>query len=526
VTVCLQLARALGATRRVDDFYTVALDALESGLGVRRSSILLFDDEGVMRFKAWRGLSDVYRRAVEGHSPWRPDTPDAAPIVVPDVRADPALAALQSVILAEGIAALTFVPLVSGGRVTGKFMLYYDSPHAADASELELASVIAAQIAFAVERTQSESRARQSEERLRFALEAGTMGTWEWEPRSQAVRWSDNLERIHGYEPGTFDGTFDAFQREIHPEDRARVLDSIERALAAGAPHEVEYRILTRRGDVRWLEAKGRVERDEHGNVVRLSGVCMDVTVRKQTEAARAEATEQASRATARLAAIVESSGDAIVSKNLDGIIMSWNRAAERLFGHTVEEAVGRSITLIIPEDRLPEEDDVLTRVRAGRSIEMETIRQAKDGRRFPISLTVSPIRDREGRIIGASKIARDISDRRRVEAERAQLHARLATLVTASASLLNAPDAEAVAAATVATAQDLLVADGYALWANHPDDGSWRMIAFHGVSERFATRVIAGVQGAASAGEIPFTEPWAVSDVSEQPLLAPQLAA
>ncbi len=129
--------------------------------------------------------------------------------------------------------------------------------------------------------------------------------------------------------------------------------------------------------------------------------------------------------ASARLAAIVESSDDAIVSKTLDGIITSWNRAAERIFGWTAAEAVGRHITLIFPEDRHPEEDDLLARLRRGERIEhFETVRITKDRRLIDVSITVSPIRDATGRIIGASKIARDITDRRQSEVARSRLAA------------------------------------------------------------------------------------------------------
>lgn len=115
----------------------------------------------------------------------------------------------------------------------------------------------------------------------------------------------------------------------------------------------------------------------------------------------------------ARLAAIVDSSDDAIVSKTLDGVITSWNRAAERLFSYSAAEAVGQHIFLIIPDDRRQEEEEVLARLRRGERIDhFETVRQAKDGRRIPVSLTVSPIRNARGTIIGASKIARDITER------------------------------------------------------------------------------------------------------------------
>jgi PAS domain S-box-containing protein len=119
-----------------------------------------------------------------------------------------------------------------------------------------------------------------------------------------------------------------------------------------------------------------------------------------------------------RLAAIVESSDDAIISKSLDGIIQSWNRGAERIFGFSEEEAVGRPITIIIPDDRLDEEKDFLARLRRGERIEhYETVRRAKDGRLIDVSLTISPVRDGEGRIVGASKVGRDISARKRDEA-------------------------------------------------------------------------------------------------------------
>jgi PAS domain S-box-containing protein len=123
------------------------------------------------------------------------------------------------------------------------------------------------------------------------------------------------------------------------------------------------------------------------------------------------------------LAALVDSSDDAIVSKNLDGVILSWNRGAERMFGWAASEAVGHHITLIIPEDRHVEEDDVLARIRRGEFIDhFETVRVTKDGRLLNISLTVSPIRDATDHIIGASKIARDVTERRRLEDERDRL--------------------------------------------------------------------------------------------------------
>ena len=120
-----------------------------------------------------------------------------------------------------------------------------------------------------------------------------------------------------------------------------------------------------------------------------------------------------------RLAAIIESTDDAVVSKTLDGIVSSWNSGAERLFGYTAKEMIGRSITTIIPEERLPEEREILDRIVRGQPTEhFETVRRRKDGSRVDVSLTVSPIKDAEGRVVGASKIARDITESKRTREE------------------------------------------------------------------------------------------------------------
>jgi len=291
----LQLTRDISRSRTVDQIYLAALEALSIGLGVERSSILLFDAAGVMRFVAARGLSDSYKAAVEGHTPWTPESSDPQPIVVPDVTRDPGLAPYLATIKAERISAMAFIPLVGFDRVIGKFMLYYAAPQDLPPEDVKLAQIVAAQVAFAVERTRTEEQARRSEERLRFALDAAAMGTWDWDLLTNAVRWSDNLERIHGLPPGSFDGSFASYEREIHPDDRERVLASVRQALEHGVPHDVEYRLVAPDGTVRWCEGKGRVELDG-GRPVRMTGVCMMVTRRKEAELARLQTAEEASR--------------------------------------------------------------------------------------------------------------------------------------------------------------------------------------------------------------------------------------
>src|SRR5580765_8733342 len=160
------------------------------------------------------------------------------------------------------------------------------------------------------------------------------------------------------------------------------------------------------------------------------------------------------------------------------------------MFGYTRTEAIGQSILLIIPPERLDEETLVLDRIRAGQYVQMETVRRHKDGRDVHISLTVSPMKNAHGRIVGASKIARDITARKQYEAERTELYRRLSLLVSASATLLEAPETDAVRADTLSIARQLLVADGYAVWANDTDRPEWRIVKSEGVSEAFAHRV------------------------------------
>lgn len=157
-----------------------------------------------------------------------------------------------------------------------------------------------------------------------------------------------------------------------------------------------------------------------------------------------------------RLAAIVQFSDDAIVGKDLNGIVTDWNGAAERLYGYTAEEMIGTPITRVIPEERLGEEDEILSRLRRGERIDhYETVRKRKDGSLVDVSLTVSPIRDGRGKVVGASKIARDITERKRAEEQKMlllrEMNHRVKNLFALSSSLVN------LSARTATSVKDLV---------------------------------------------------------------------
>src|SRR5581483_1674771 len=217
---------------------------------------------------------------------------------------------------------------------------------------------------------------------------------------------------------------------------------------------------------------------------------------------------DRADRALRRLAAIVESSDDAIASKDLDGIVTSWNRAAERMFGYTAAEMIGRSIRVIVPPDRQAEEDGVLAAIRRGDKLDhFETIRRRKDGSLIPVSLTISPIRDEAGRVVGASTIARDISDRRRAEDELARLLAmaeqnaavaeRLSEMGALVASSL---DRAKIAQTVIEAATELTAAEmGALFYASVDEDGRFHAVATPG----WPAEQVAGLPVPSNAGAL-----------------------
>jgi PAS domain S-box-containing protein len=190
----------------------------------------------------------------------------------------------------------------------------------------------------------------------------------------------------------------------------------LRRAVKGESVRDLDLEIDFPDGTSRHLVGNAAPMRDGDGKIFGAIAAFLDVSDRAQD-----------SRAQEHLASIVEYSDDAIISKDLNGIILSWNKGAERLFGYAPDEAIGKSITMLIPEHRIDEEPAILGRIRSGERIDhYETVRRRKDGRLIDISLTVSPVRDGRGHIVAASKIARNVSERKRAEAQRNLLVAEL----------------------------------------------------------------------------------------------------
>ena len=248
---------------------------------------------------------------------------------------------------------------------------------------------------------------RESEQLYRSTFELAAVGVAHVSPEGRWLRVNKKLCEIVGYSESELLKL--TFQQITHPDDLLADLAETAKIVSGDLDtFSMEKRYIRKDGSQVWVNLSVAGARDATGKLKHFISVIEDISERREAHDARS-----------RLAAIVESSDDAIVSKDLDGIIKSWNPGAARTFGFTAEEAVGHSITIIIPPELHDEEKQILRRLRNGEHIEhYETVRMTKSGARLNVSLTISPVRNSKGQVIGASKIARDITVRKQVEEE------------------------------------------------------------------------------------------------------------
>ena len=282
------------------------------------------------------------------------------------------------------------------------------------------------------EQKRAEIELRKSKERLDLAVEVAGLGEWELNLKDGTASHSPRHQQIFGYSSPLPDWSYAKFLEHVLPELR----DSFDRQINSGNSWSVETKIRRADGEVRWIWVRGRRRVNDAGQVVRMFGVVTDITERKQAEEERA-----------RLAAIVESSGDAIISKDLNGIVWSWNQSAERLFGYSAQEMIGQPITLIIPHERLGEETEFLERLSRGECIEhYETVRFDKQGRSIDVSVTLSPVYDSTGAVAGVSKSVRDITEWKQAQEALRSSEAKLHGVVgSAMDAIISVDDAQRI---------------------------------------------------------------------------------
>jgi PAS domain S-box-containing protein len=265
------------------------------------------------------------------------------------------------------------------------------------------------------------------ESELRFRTMANAFPQLAWTARADGfIEWyNQGWYNYTGTSPNDMEGW--GWQSVHDPLTLPLVMERWKVAIESGEPFEMAFPLRGADGRFRTFLTRVRPLVDEQGCLVQWFGTNTDIEDLKRAEEAHT-----------RLAAIVESSDDAILSKRLDGTILTWNAAAERLFGYRAEDIVGTSISQLVPPERIEEEAGIIARLRRGEACEhIETLRVAKDGRRIDVSVTISPLKDRDGTVVGASKIARDITERKRAQEElaTAMKAAERATMVAEAAN-------------------------------------------------------------------------------------------
>jgi PAS domain S-box-containing protein len=256
---------------------------------------------------------------------------------------------------------------------------------------------------------------RDSETRLKLATEVAQLGIFVWHLAEDWASWeNDRMYEIFGRSRDKGPVNRTVFLNEIvHPDFRESFRRALDATLQQGERFHFEGLIRLPNTVERWIEVNGQLQAEPNGSPGQILGTIQDITPIKESE----KALEVSLKHAGEFAAIVESSDDVIVSKDLNGIITSWNPAATRVFGYSAEEMIGSSILKIIPEHLHSDERRIIESLRAGRRIEhFETVRVTKAGQLLDVSLTISPVVDKRGQVIGASKILRDITGRKRLE--------------------------------------------------------------------------------------------------------------
>jgi PAS domain S-box-containing protein/putative nucleotidyltransferase with HDIG domain len=259
------------------------------------------------------------------------------------------------------------------------------------------------------ERKRAEEALRTSEATLSEAQRIGRIGSFEWDARTDATTWSDETYRLYGRDPKEKPPTYEERLKMCTPESAARLDAATKRSAQTDEPYVLDVEEVRPDGTRRWVTSRGEATRDTDGTVIGMHGTVQDITELKKAH-------EQA----ARLAAIVTSSPDAIVTKDLDEVITSWNPAAEALYGYAGEEIIGRGMEVLMPPGLEDEPKRLTENILKGEKVErFETQRRRKDGSLVDVALTLFPVRNDTGDILAISVMTHDITERKQVEQKR-----------------------------------------------------------------------------------------------------------
>ena len=341
--VLYALTETLMASTDVAQMYDAAMDGFRGALAVERVSFLLSEADGVPRFRAWRGLSDTYRRAVEGHNFWAPDDPNPTPVVVADVATDPSMAAFRDVALAEGIASLVAVPLVVRGRTIGKCMLYFDRPRVLSPDELRLAHTVADHVAFAVERKRAGDDLEASSALLR-AIVDGTPGIVLVKDRAGRYLLANRAAMEFS---GPRSPLLGERASDVLDPDNARIVPEFDRlVIEEGRTVRHDLLMADSHGTARAFHATRGPILGAQGDVAGIFVILHDVTEREAAERQVRENEE-------RFRSLLQNASDITSVLGPDGTIKYESPAFYRLLGWNEAEILGRNaFEFVHPDDR------------------------------------------------------------------------------------------------------------------------------------------------------------------------------
>lgn len=423
--ILYRLTDKLYRANSMDAMLSAALEAITEALGCERCSILLFDPEGVMRFVAWRGLSDYYRQTLEGHTPWQPDTLDPPPIFISDIDLSTESEEVKRTIRAEGIRSLSFFPLTARGKVIGKFMAYHARPLTYTQGQKALAITVARQIGFSLARVEAEMARLaalkdlvESERRFRLMAEHAPVMIWMCDAQGRCLHLNRMLRHFWQVEENEI-GSFD-WRRSMHPDDVAHVMA----AMGAGLEHQqcvvVTGRYRNAEGEYRVLETRANPRFAADGRFMGLTGVNTDITERERAEKALRDSEE-------RFRTVVEASPAGMIMTDGEGHILMINELCERLFGYDRDELLGREIEVLVPQsvrDHHPALRAGHVKESTSRLTKREVMGRCKNGCEIPLEIGVNPIVTCDGMRVIAT--VADIAERKRAEAQRELLLAEL----------------------------------------------------------------------------------------------------
>jgi PAS domain S-box-containing protein len=334
----------------VDDIYAAALEVVLSTLHCDRAAILLYDDANVMRFVVWRGLSQRYRRAVEGHAPWKRGVKNPRPIAMDDVELSDISKSLKAMIRTEGIRALAFIPLVAEGKLIGKVMVYYDGPHPFRTKELNLALNIAAQLALGIERMRAEAALRESEELHRAFVSQTEVGMARSDLKGRLVFVNKKFCEMLGYEESELTGR--KISDLTHDEYLKEMRRLFRRLLEKGTPYHMEKRYIRKDGSLLWVNVSASPIRDARGKTRAAAAVIRDISERKQAQNALENAKQLLERRvqerTGELRAVIEELQSEISRRQgLEGEILEISEREKRLIGQELHDSVCQHLTAI-----------------------------------------------------------------------------------------------------------------------------------------------------------------------------------